>query len=259
MTGNDVAQNEVVKPVSESIILAQESEKVEVESPAVQPGEDEQTPLPSPVKVALPATEGLAQSDKTSQSTGILSDTVAGSESTLHEGQVETDANVAIINVETEQVQTESPAKPSEVKTSVGQELIEKEVPVEMQVITEQDSIAQKTSSDKLLEKTTPTNTGEQDKEFDWIASRSPESFTLQLIAVENLDSLRVFIDRNRLGDEAYTFKTTRNGAPWYALLWGVYPDRNKAEEAVSSLPSAVRKGGVWVRSFASLQQTIPR
>ncbi|MCM8920331.1 MAG: AAA family ATPase [Candidatus Thiodiazotropha sp.] len=258
LTGDDVAQDEVVKPVSESIILAQESEKLEVESPAVQPGEDEQTPLPSQVKVALPATEGLAQSDKTSQSTGILSDTAAGLESTLHEGQVEPDAKVAI-NVETEQVQKESSAKSSEVKTNVGQELIEKEVPVEMQAITERDSIAQKTSSDKILEKTTPTNTGEQDKELDWIVSRPPESFTLQLIAVENVDSLQVFIDRNRLGDEAYTFKTTRNGAPWYALLWGVYPDRNKAEEAVASLPSAVRKGGVWVRSFASLQQTIPR
>ncbi|MCU7876473.1 MAG: AAA family ATPase [Candidatus Thiodiazotropha sp. (ex Lucinoma borealis)] len=258
LTGDDVAQDEAVNPVSDSIVLAQESEKVGVESPAVQPGEDEQTPLPSPVKVTLPATEGLAQSDEATHSTGILSDTAAGSESTLDEDQVEPDTKVAI-NVETEQVQTESPAKSSEVKISVGQELIEKEVPVEMRVITEQDSIAQKTSSDKIIEKTTPTNTGEQDKEFDWIVSRPPESFTLQLIAVENLDSLQVFIDRNRLGDEAYTFKTIRNGAPWYALLWGVYPDRNKAEEAVTSLPSAVRKGGVWVRSFASLQQTIPR
>ncbi|MEW8506627.1 MAG: AAA family ATPase [Candidatus Thiodiazotropha sp.] len=95
-----------------------------------------------------------------------------------------------------------------------------------------------------------------EDASLGWVMSRSPNSYTLQLIAVENLESLKRYIAKNRLGSDTHTFKMNRNGRPLYALLWGDFPDRNRAQKAVSSLPPAIQKEGVWARTFASLQRS---
>ncbi|MCG7983330.1 MAG: AAA family ATPase [Candidatus Thiodiazotropha lotti] len=87
-----------------------------------------------------------------------------------------------------------------------------------------------------------------------WIKSQPGENYTLQLIAVENLASLNRYISLNSLDNQVVTVKTLRKGAPWYALIWGSFANRDLALAAQSDLPAAVRKGGVWARSFASLQ-----
>ncbi|MCG8103701.1 MAG: AAA family ATPase [Candidatus Thiodiazotropha endolucinida] len=92
-----------------------------------------------------------------------------------------------------------------------------------------------------------------------WVMSRSPDNYTLQLIAVENLASLQRYIDSNSLTGKTHTLQMTRNGKPLYALLWGEFPDRVSAQKAVSALPSRVQKTGVWARSFASLKQSMAR
>jgi flagellar motor protein MotB len=96
-----------------------------------------------------------------------------------------------------------------------------------------------------------------EDATTAWVRSRPPSDYTLQLIAVENLDSLKRYIKNNGLAGEAQTFKMTRNGKPWYALLWGDFPDRNSALQAATTLPAKVQKTGVWARTFSSLQQSI--
>jgi DamX protein len=100
---------------------------------------------------------------------------------------------------------------------------------------------------------------GSSDAASSWVMSRPPSGYTLQLIAVENLDSLKRYIGKSGLAGETHTFQMTRNGKPWYALLWGEFPDRGSAQKAVSRLPARVQKAGVWPRTFASLQQTIAR
>ena len=87
-----------------------------------------------------------------------------------------------------------------------------------------------------------------------WIKSQPGQNYTLQLIAVENLASLNRYISLNSLDNQVVTVKTLRKGVPWYALIWGSFANRDLALAAQSDLPAAVRKGGVWARSFASLQ-----
>ncbi|MET0067009.1 MAG: AAA family ATPase [Candidatus Thiodiazotropha sp.] len=87
-----------------------------------------------------------------------------------------------------------------------------------------------------------------------WIAEQSPESYTLQLIAVENIESLQRFISINGLQGKVHTHQTQRKGVPWYSLLWGSFANREAALEAQTQLPPTVQKGGVWARSFGSLQ-----
>ncbi|MES9991853.1 MAG: AAA family ATPase [Candidatus Thiodiazotropha sp.] len=120
----------------------------------------------------------------------------------------------------------------------------------------EPEASAQGASTEEVAKPLSAAVEPQQDASQAWVMSRPPNSYTLQLIAVENLDSLKRYIDKNRLGGEAYTFKMARNGRPWYALLWGDFPDRNRALQAVSKLPPAVQKEGVWARTFASLQRS---
>jgi septal ring-binding cell division protein DamX/type II secretory pathway predicted ATPase ExeA len=89
-----------------------------------------------------------------------------------------------------------------------------------------------------------------------WVKSQPGKNYTLQLIAVENLDSLNRFIKNNSLDNQAVTVKTLRKGVPWYALIWGSFANRDQALAAQTRLPAAVQKGGVWARSFASLQSS---
>ncbi|MET0027744.1 MAG: AAA family ATPase [Candidatus Thiodiazotropha sp.] len=93
-----------------------------------------------------------------------------------------------------------------------------------------------------------------QDEAQDWIAAQAAENYTLQLIAVENVESLQRFIRANGLQGQVHTHKTLRKGVPWYSLLWGSFGSREQALEAQNQLPLAVQKAGVWARSFGSLQ-----
>jgi septal ring-binding cell division protein DamX/type II secretory pathway predicted ATPase ExeA len=88
----------------------------------------------------------------------------------------------------------------------------------------------------------------------DWVRSQPSGYYTLQLIAVENITSLQRFIKENGLDDQTVTVKTMRKGVPWYCLVWGSFATREQALAAQSKLPAAIQKGGVWARTFASLQ-----
>jgi DamX protein len=172
------------------------------------------------------------------------------------------------------------PAVPEQVTASVvesgdrqqqpdpaSRQIVDEVVP---QILTE-SQIAEKTTdavideaeipkiveAQKRDEPAKPVQEEVRDTASSWVMSRPPNGYTLQLIAVENLDSLKRYIDKNGLVGETHTLRMMRSGKPWYALLWGEFPDKNSALKAVSKLPARVQKAGVWPRTFASLQQAI--
>ena len=90
-----------------------------------------------------------------------------------------------------------------------------------------------------------------------WLQAQRPGDYTLQLIAVRDEKAARAFIRRSGLrGDIAY-FRTLRKGRPWFAVVYGRFPDRKAALAARRRLPPAVAKGKPWPRSFASVQQAL--
>ncbi|MCU7904359.1 MAG: AAA family ATPase [Candidatus Thiodiazotropha sp. (ex Epidulcina cf. delphinae)] len=123
--------------------------------------------------------------------------------------------------------------------------------------MTEQAPALSAAVSEEVVAASATVKTGSRERASDWVLSQPQGRYTLQLIAVENIDSLQSFIEESGLKGEVHTFKTERKGAPWYALLWGDFPDQASAQQAIGSLPPAVRKEGVWARSFASLQQAV--
>jgi hypothetical protein len=93
----------------------------------------------------------------------------------------------------------------------------------------------------------------------DWIRTRPANHYTLQLLGVEQLQSLKDFVARHGLEEKAYYYETRRKGKPWYPLLWGDYPDKKSALEAIENLPPEIQRQGYWIRQFRDLQTVLHR
>ena len=86
-----------------------------------------------------------------------------------------------------------------------------------------------------------------------------PGSFyTIQLIALSSKEDLAQFIADNNLPAMSGA-AVEKDGERFYALLAGIYTDRETAERAARSLPERISADGLWVRSLASLQAAIAR
>lgn len=89
----------------------------------------------------------------------------------------------------------------------------------------------------------------------EWLARQRPGSLTIQLLAVENIESIQDVIEKYKLHGEAFAVKTERQGKAWYPLLWGRFTGLTEAQTALKRLPPELLQGGAWIRSLASLQQ----
>jgi DamX protein len=90
-----------------------------------------------------------------------------------------------------------------------------------------------------------------------WVEKQPADAYTLQLIGVGNETAAKAYIARNNLGDKALIFSTTLNDAPWFAVIYGSYANRDAAAAARSKLPSGVKKEEAWPRSVASIRNAL--
>ena len=93
-----------------------------------------------------------------------------------------------------------------------------------------------------------------------WIWSQDPRYFTLQLMGARELDSIKKFLGKyTNIDGNAVYFHTRHAGRDWYAVVYGVYPDKQKAQEAIKRLPPELQKASPWIRSFASIHAELAR
>ena len=93
-----------------------------------------------------------------------------------------------------------------------------------------------------------------------WIWSQDPSYFTLQLMGARDSDRIKAFLKQHsNLDGHAIYFHTRHDGRDWYALVYGVYADKQKAREAIKRLPPALQKASPWIRSFASIHAELSR
>ncbi|MFN2308245.1 MAG: AAA family ATPase [Gammaproteobacteria bacterium] len=91
----------------------------------------------------------------------------------------------------------------------------------------------------------------------DWLRSRPAGHFTLQLLGVRSEAALHAYLaEHSPPGPVAY-FRTVFKGGDWYVLVQGDYPSRAAARAAVATLPTALRAGKPWPRSFASIHDEL--
>jgi len=81
--------------------------------------------------------------------------------------------------------------------------------------------------------------------------------FTMQLLGSHKEESIQKILDKLPGESKSMYFQKTRQGAPWYVLIYGNYPDRDSANAATSTLPNELKGFKPWVRGVSGIQDTI--
>lgn len=86
----------------------------------------------------------------------------------------------------------------------------------------------------------------------DWVADQDPEDFTIQLYSNASESKAQAFKQALDLAD-SYVYLAELNDQNVYRVVWGVYPNRARAQLAIQSLPSEILEQKPWLRSFKSI------
>jgi len=91
----------------------------------------------------------------------------------------------------------------------------------------------------------------------DWIQEQQASNYTFQLMGSWEHSIVEEFIDKYALTGEVAEFESMRNGRVWYALIYGVYPDKKTALTASKNWPAPLNTLPSWLRRFGSVQKQI--
>ncbi|MRX27641.1 SPOR domain-containing protein [Kangiella sp. HZ709] len=100
---------------------------------------------------------------------------------------------------------------------------------------------------------------GKKDKPLsfnEWVAKQDPEHYTIQLYSNPLEFDAKSFKDKLDLAD-SYLYPVNINAQLQYRVVWGVYPNRARAQLAIQSLPAEILKQKPWLRSFKSIQEEL--
>ncbi len=90
-----------------------------------------------------------------------------------------------------------------------------------------------------------------------WIMAQRASDYTLQIIGAGNEPALRGFVRRQEFKGDLAIFQTRREGKPWYTLIMGRFPDRDRAEAAAKQLLDHFPEIKPWVRPMADVQRLV--
>jgi len=79
------------------------------------------------------------------------------------------------------------------------------------------------------------------------------------VLGVRNEESLLNFVKVHKLllNQNVAYYKTVYKGKQWYPLLYGVYPTKSGAADAVGELPDKVQKAIPWIRKMSAVQKEV--
>ncbi len=109
----------------------------------------------------------------------------------------------------------------------------------------------------KIEPKPQPKTVKKGPRQEAWLLAQKPTAYTLQIICLTKRSNIPAYIRQHRLAGKVAYFKTSRNGQPWYPLLYGIYPNRAAAIAARPGLAAQLRQKGIWVRSLESVHKEI--
>jgi DamX protein len=96
-------------------------------------------------------------------------------------------------------------------------------------------------------------------EQSSWLWGQSPTHYTLQLLGARTESSVKKFVLQHKLQGKAIYFNVKRQGKDWFALVYGVYPDKNSAIQARAALSKSLQKAKPWPRNFASIHAELSK
>ncbi|MBN1378121.1 MAG: AAA family ATPase [Gammaproteobacteria bacterium] len=128
----------------------------------------------------------------------------------------------------------------------------EKKVNVDISVPDQPEQIAPAQSP--IIETTTKTTTPTV-KNSDWLNQWPDDYYVIQLVGSWQSEKLLQLAETLTLENELILHTSLRNDKTWYALLYGVFPDRDAARDAIQNLPTELRKSQPWPRPISTLMR----
>ncbi len=93
-------------------------------------------------------------------------------------------------------------------------------------------------------------------KDNTWLTQQIDAHYTIQLFASHDKKAVADFITKQALKETALVYTTQRQGQDWFALTYGNYISKQKAQKALSTLKPELTKTH-WIRSFASIKEQL--
>ncbi len=90
-----------------------------------------------------------------------------------------------------------------------------------------------------------------------WLLRQNPAAYTLQLASMQDKAGVPRMVELYKLPGPFAYYRTTRNGAPWYPVLYGLYLNQKDALAARDKLAAGYGLKGAWVRKIGSIQSEI--
>jgi DamX protein len=111
------------------------------------------------------------------------------------------------------------------------------------------------------LKAVTPQKTAAKNTIYreNWLLDQEASFYTLQVLGVRNEESLLNFVKVHKLllNQNVAYYKTVYKGKQWYPLLYGVYPTKSEAADAVKELPDKVQKSIPWIRKMSAVHKEV--
>ena len=126
---------------------------------------------------------------------------------------------------------------------------------------TEPQPVEKEKIKSPSIKRTAPKKSAEKNTIYreSWLLDQDASYYTLQVLGVRNEEFLLDFINRHQLLQKksvAY-YKTVYKGKQWYPLLYGVYPTKSEAADAIGELPDRVQKSIPWIRKVSVVQKEV--
>lgn len=88
----------------------------------------------------------------------------------------------------------------------------------------------------------------------DWVLSRDPAHYTIQLLGSWKRGDALAFADAYPLPGVGALVQTRRHGKPWFSLYYGDFASFSKAVAVQAALKGGIAKHGPWVRPYRKIQ-----
>jgi DamX protein len=93
--------------------------------------------------------------------------------------------------------------------------------------------------------------------DVDWIMAQETSLYTFQLMGSWDEQEVSEFIKIHALSDKVARFTSTRQGQPWYVLIYGLYPNKEAALEASEAWSAKLAALPTWLRRMDSVQKQV--
>lgn len=125
----------------------------------------------------------------------------------------------------------------------------------EQKIIVEQPEPDDKKITESLSSESHFTESLSKDEQ--WIIDQPDTHYTIQLIVLDNEDSLLRYMGDNNLQDNTVFYRTQKNGNTTYSLIHGSFESYDLAKESMNNLSSELKAAKPWIRNIVNIQKVL--